>query len=420
MDLPGQDDGFRRVLPFRRSWLAIGILAAMDTAFIIPAVLTFQQAVTQWGKSDSLFDLVIAVFLSAWLLGWSIAPLLMTTILIVLLFGREVIKAHPGRVDLFIGLPFLGFTAQYDVARMRNLRSEQPKSESGKKSPKSWRGSHLAFDYGANTVGFGSDISSGEAGELRSQIEMAAGRTIRSGAALPEELEGKWEPKTEIAEDASPPAPSAIPQVESQPLTLASPSTLALIIANLVPVAGTLFLGWNLSHVMVIYWAESAVIGFFTLCKIVVIGRWGALLAGPFFVGHFGGFMAVHFLFIYTIFVKGLDGMNDGADDLGEVALVFIALWPALAILFASHAFSFFNNFLGRQEYRGKTIKEQMSEPYNRIIFMHLVLILGGGLTLILGGAIPVLVLVIGLKIYFDVKAHIKEHRVRANSITPE
>ena len=320
MDLPGQDDGFRRVLPFRRSWLAIGILAAMDTAFIIPAVLTFQQAVTQWGKSDSLFDLVIAVFLSAWLLGWSIAPLLMTTILIVLLFGREVIKAHPGRVDLFIGLPFLGFTAQYDVARMRNLRSEQPKSESGKKSPKSWRGSHLAFDYGANTVGFGSDISSGEAGELRSQIEMAAGRTIRSGAALPEELEGKWEPKTEIAEDASPPAPSAIPQVESQALTLASPSTLALIIANLVPVAGTLFLGWNLSHVMVIYWAESAVIGFFTLCKIVVIGRWGALLAGPFFVGHFGGFMAVHFLFIYTIFVKGLDGMNDGADDLGEVA----------------------------------------------------------------------------------------------------
>ena len=199
MDLPGQDDGFRRVLPFKRSWLALGILLAMDTAFIIPAVLTFQQAATQWGKLDSLFDLVIAVFLSAWLLGWSIAPLLMTTILIVLLFGREVIKAHPGRVDLFIGLPFLGFTAQYDVARMRNLRSDQPKSKSGKKSPKSWRGSHLAFDYGANTVAFGSDISRGEAAELKGQIEIAAGRTIRSGAALPEEIEGKWEPKKELA-----------------------------------------------------------------------------------------------------------------------------------------------------------------------------------------------------------------------------
>jgi len=420
MDLPGQDDGFRRVLPFKRSWIAIGILVAMDTAFIIPAVLIFQQAATQWGKLDSLFDLVIAVFLSAWLLGWSIAPLLMTTILTVLLFGREVIKAHPGRVDLFIGLPFLGFTAQYDVARMRNLRSEQPKKETGKKPGMSWRGSHLAFDYGANSVAFGSDISSGEAGELRSQIEMATGRTIRSGEALPEELEGKWEPKKESAKEARPQAPTAIPAFESQPLTLASPSTLALIIANLVPVAGTLFLGWNLSDVMVIYWAESAVIGFFNLCKIVVISRWGALLAGPFFLGHFGGFMAVHFLFIYTIFVKGLDGMNDGSTDLGEVALVFIALWPALAILFASHAFSFFNNFLGRQEYRGKTINKQMTEPYNRIIFMHMVLIFGGGLTLILGGAIPVLILVIGLKIYFDVKAHLKEHRGQAPNITPK
>jgi hypothetical protein len=416
IDLPVQDDGFRRVLPFRRSWLAIGILVAMDTAFIIPAVLTFQQAAAQWGKLDGLFDLVIAVFLSAWLLGWSIAPLLMTTILIVLLFGREVIKAHPGRVDLFIGLPFLGFTALYDVARMRNLRSEQPKNKSGK----SWRGSHLAFDYGANKVSFGSDISSGEAGELRGRIEMATGRTIRSGAALPEELEGKWKPKPEIAEEVGSQAPSTITSMEVQPLTLASPSTLALIIANLVPVAGTLFLGWDLSDVMVIYWAESAVIGFFNLCKIVVIGRWGALLAGPFFLGHFGGFMAVHFLFIYTIFVKGLDGMNDGADDLAEVALVFIALWPALAILFASHAFSFFNNFLGRQEYQGKTVKDQMTEPYNRIIFMHMVLIFGGGLTLILGGAIPVLILVIGLKIYFDVKAHLKEHRSRAPGFNPE
>ena len=41
MDLPGQDDVFRRVLPFKRSWLAIGILVAMNTAFIIPAVLMF-------------------------------------------------------------------------------------------------------------------------------------------------------------------------------------------------------------------------------------------------------------------------------------------------------------------------------------------------------------------------------------------
>ena len=68
----------------------------MDTAFLIPAVLTFKQALGEWGSLDSLFDLVAAAFLSAWLLGWVIAPLIMTTILVLLLFGREVLIGWPG------------------------------------------------------------------------------------------------------------------------------------------------------------------------------------------------------------------------------------------------------------------------------------------------------------------------------------
>jgi hypothetical protein len=51
-----------------------------------------------------------------------------------------------------------------------------------------------------------------------------------------------------------------------------------------------------------------------------------------------------------------------------------------------------------------------MSKPYGRIVFMQLVLIFGGGISMILGQIEPVLIAVIGLKIYFDVKAHIKEH----------
>jgi hypothetical protein len=223
---------------------------------------------------------------------------------------------------------------------------------------------------------------------------------------LPEEIQTRWEPE----EEEHPFTPLADPAVEASPVTLTSASTLALIIANLFPVAGTIFLGWNLSDVMVLYWAESAVIGFFNVCKIVVIGRWMALLAGPFFIGHFGGFMAIHFLFIYTIFVKDLQGMGASGGDLADVAQLFVNLWPALALLFISHAYSFFTNFFGRGEYRRRTVKDQMSEPYSRIVFMQLVLIFGGGLSLVLGQTGPVLIAVIGLKIYFDVKAHIKEH----------
>jgi len=173
---------------------------------------------------------------------------------------------------------------------------------------------------------------------------------------------------------------------------------------------GTVLFGWKLSDVMVLYWAESAIIGFFTICKMIVIGRWLALLAVPFFIGHFGGFMAIHFLFIYLFFVEGLSSGGSFGGDLPEVGRMFIVLWPALAALFISHAWSYVQNFLGRQEYRQRTLKDQMSEPYKRIIFMHLVIIFGGGMALVLGAPEPVLFIVIVAKIYVDLKAHLKEH----------
>ena len=395
-------DGHRRVWPFRRSWVAIAILAVMDVIFLIPAILTFREVIGEWGSFDSLFDLVGALFMSAWLLGWVMAPLIMTGILLVMLFGREVLKARSGVVELFLGFPYLGLTAIYDVSKMRNLRIEQPQKKSGT----SWRGKHFVFDYGANTVSFGSAINSDELAEISHGIQIESGVEIRRGEALPEEIEATWKPK----EEGSPVAPVADVVSQASPVTLTSVSTLVLVIANLVPIAGTVYLGWNLSDVLVLYWAESAVIGFFNVCKIIVLGRWMALLAGPFFLGHFGGFMAIHFLFIYTIFVQGTEGMSSSGGDLADVAKLFVILWPALAALFASHAYSFFANFLGRGEYRRRTIKDQMSEPYSRIVFMQLVLIFGGGISMIIGQTGPVLMVVIGLKIYFDVKAHIKEH----------
>ena len=73
MELPGGQDDSRLVLPFRRSWVAIGILVVMDLIFLFPAVTTFQQAIVEWSQFDSLFDLVGVLFISAWLLGCTAA-----------------------------------------------------------------------------------------------------------------------------------------------------------------------------------------------------------------------------------------------------------------------------------------------------------------------------------------------------------
>ena len=162
---------------------------------------------------------------------------------------------------------------------------------------------------------------------------------------------------------------------------------------------------------MVLYWAESAVIGLFNIAKIIVIGRWFSLLAAPFFAGHFGGFMAIHFLFLYGLFIQGPRDMSGG--DLAEVLQMFYNLWPALAMLFISHTYSFVANFLGRREYQGRTINHQMSEPYRRIVFMHLSLILGGGLTLLIGESRPVLIAIIAIKVWLDLRAHIGQRNLK-------
>lgn len=396
--------GFRKALPFKRSWIAIAVVAALDAIFFIPAIAAFTQAASHWGSFDSLFDLVFAVFMSAWLLGWSVALVLLSSVLVILLFGREVIRAKPGKLEILLGLPGVGALAVYDASKVRNLRH----AEAPEKSGTSWRGEHLMFDYGANAVSVGSAINAEEASELIRLLEAGMGGAVRKGEAHPDELAEVWETEKEV-EGIS---PVDIPAAKtSEPLTLASPTSLALIAANLVPLFGTVLFGWKLSDVMVLYWAESAIIGFFTICKMIVIGRWLALLAVPFFIGHFGGFMAVHFLFIYLLFVEGDSSGGSFGGDLPEVGRMFIVLWPALAALFISHAWSYVQNFLGRKEYLKRTLKDQMSEPYKRIIFMHLVIIFGGGLALVLGAPEPVLFIVIVVKIYVDLKAHLKEHR---------
>ena len=412
----GRPGDFTRVFPFRRSWPVIVILAAMSAAFATPAVITGRQVAGQFGGVESLFDLVGVAFMGFWLLGWSVGVLIMLAILALLLFGREVLRAGPDGVEIVVGVPWMGFGATFDVGRMRNLRVAEPQPKSGK----SWRGRHFEFDYDATPIAFGSAVDPLERGAIAGGIQMASGKSIGHGVVdLAADVSG-WEPGPPDAESAAPQVTRVADPPATPPAPAAgrggwfAPATLALVLANLVPVAGAAFLGWRLSDVMVLYWAESAVVGFWNLAKMLVIGRWLGLFAGLFFLGHFGGFMAVHFLFIYTIFIEGVAaGGSVGSGDLAQVGQMFLRLWPALLALFASHGLSFWLNFMGRREYRGKTVNRQMSEPYRRIVFMHLVLIFGGGLAMVLGDTTPVLLIVIALKVVFDVRAHRKEHARR-------
>lgn len=389
---PAGGDGQHIALPFRRSVPVILVAAVVALVMTVPAVDTFADAAQQWRGLESLFDLTSALFLSAWLLGWSTGLLIVYAVLAVVVTGREALVLRPGVIEIRFGLPFLYMKTQLDPAAIDKLRHRVPKSEHGT----SWRGPHLEFEYRGVPLQLGSNISPARAEELARMI-----RAVPAGSG-----NAARQPRPARRPDTA--AASPANREQTGPGSLA---TLALLAANLVPVVGVLLLGWDLGTLMVLFWAESAIIGLYNLCKMAVVQRWAVLITGPFFLGHFGGFMAIHFLFVYELFV----GRGSGTDSsLAAVGQFLITLWPALLALLISHGLSFFINFLGRQEYRDRSAKQQMQEPYSRIVIMHLTVIFGGGLALALGSPMPALLLLVALKVATDLHAHWKQRRGRA------
>ena len=185
-----------------------------------------------------------------------------------------------------------------------------------------------------------------------------------------------------------------------------SVSSVALIAADLAPVGGVVFFAWTIEDVLLLYWAESAVIGFYNLARMWVIGRWKVLVVGPFFLVHYSGFMAGHLFFIYALVISSTDVslLERGvADNL-------LLLSPALVALFISHGVSLLPNFLGEKEYETTSLLEQLNAPYRRIVVMHLAIMLGSLLVMVMDNKLLFVVSMMALKVGLDLRAHLGEH----------
>jgi hypothetical protein len=192
-------------------------------------------------------------------------------------------------------------------------------------------------------------------------------------------------------------------------------STYLLILANSIPLFGVIFFGWNLFSILVLYWSENLVIGFYNIFRIMLAegksprkipskNTQGAskFFLVPFFIVHYGGFTLGHGVFVFALFGSMVLGPNLGLNLSG-------ILFGVLG-LFISHGFSFFDNFLGKKEYLQISPQSAFISPYGRIVVMHLTILFGAFLVVIFRAPIMVLVLLIVLKIGLDIGAHQKEH----------
>lgn len=402
----------RLVLPFRRNWLLIAIVGVLLAIFAVPLFGVLRQ---MGPRDGNLFSLVFTLFHLFWALGWSVGVGMIALVFLTLLLGREVVVVQPDLLLIRMELLGLGVGGEYQARGISNFRAAQPDVANGT----GWRGEHLAFDYYGVPVGFGSDLAGSRAVEIltlvQSRLRLPGRVAITPGESTPTAAGSEEASRSpgDTGERAG--APADPPEIAALAAGLAdelSPlSTVALIIANLVPLAGVWLLGWDIGEIMLLYWAESGIIGFFNLLKMAVVGRWTTLFYGPFFVGHYGAFMAAHLLFIYTFFIKGVQAQAQGDIALSEVAARFSALWPALLALAVSHGISFLINFIGKREFADTTIQKQMAEPYSRIIIMHLTIIFGGFVVMGLGSPLPALLLLMVAKIVVDLRAHARQRK---------
>ncbi|MCK4284269.1 MAG: hypothetical protein KAX44_08130 [Candidatus Brocadiae bacterium] len=197
-----------------------------------------------------------------------------------------------------------------------------------------------------------------------------------------------------------------------------TPSVAVLVVANLVPLYGVLFQGWQVFPIVLLFWVENIIVGVFFVLRLLTvrpqepIGWIAKLFLVPFFVFHYGMFTTVHGVFVFALFGREMAG--PGASVGTALALSAVGkyhLAAAVVALALSHGFSYAWNYLGKGEYRRANIGALMARPYGRVVVLHLAIIGGGFLLMALNSPVAGLVLLLVLKVGLDIAAHRREHR---------
>ncbi|MBK8099691.1 MAG: hypothetical protein IPK26_21505 [Planctomycetes bacterium] len=201
-----------------------------------------------------------------------------------------------------------------------------------------------------------------------------------------------------------------------------SVSLLALIAANVIPLVGTLFLEWDMGAVLALYWLETAVIGVFTVLKLLTVENagpplpmGGRLFMAVFFCVHFGLFQFVHGVFLVFLLLFGDRG--DSFSPLQAPARLLDSLTgtsEVVAVLgvIISHAVSFVANWLIGRERERLPAQVVLFSPYRRVVAMHLTLLLGAFVTLAIGSTTVLLAILVIAKTIADARAHASQHRL--------
>jgi hypothetical protein len=212
---------------------------------------------------------------------------------------------------------------------------------------------------------------------------------------------------------------------------------LSLIFANIVTIVLAILGNWDLATVMFIYWAQSIIIGLFSVASILgadtaalgadlqkpIHERGGSDKITPRFVRTYKCIMAGFFTLHYGLFHWGYYTFIVESGLFGTVNFADPGIWFSCGLFFANHFYSHIT-YRHKGPKDARYVNEQFFTPYRRIIPMHLTIIFGSivifalevfGIT----STLPVLVLFLLLKTYSDINAHLIKHYQEENPDAP-
>ena len=186
------------------------------------------------------------------------------------------------------------------------------------------------------------------------------------------------------------------------------------IAAALVVAYGVLVLNWSVFIVVALFWFENVVIGVFNVAKMLIsgarlgsLGLIAALAMATFFTVHYGMFTVGHGVFVASLFGKAeLGGSLNGLfAPLGRMLDYLLSDrdgWFAAASIAALQATAFFRWWSATRADLA-ALPTLMFAPYGRIVILHVTVIAGGLLVGMLGQPVLGALLLIGLKLAFDI-----------------
>ena len=150
-----------------------------------------------------------------------------------------------------------------------------------------------------------------------------------------------------------------------------------ILLLNLIPVGGVLWLGWDAGQILMLYWIENVIIGVTSLIRILTARERPATVPGSmstgrvgvgcFFVVHYGVFTLVHGVFTMVLAARLLGGSGDlwtrvFANPVFHGAVLAAAVLQVVILI---------REWWSSGLWRRSSPMVEMFRPYGRIVVLH-------------------------------------------------